>query len=181
MAYAMGRWLLKTFVWGAVLSFLPAAGLWFAGRFYADLGADIPETVQASIIFFGVALAALPSTAGEIWAARPKEGPADASSKGRTFRRALSGAVLVALIFVVTAGIRLTGPGWDWYGLDSRVAAASQWVGERWTGWEANLNDWVDQLYVRYHDRSAQSRFKPTPPADPSSAEKPGVAWPWGK
>ncbi|TEU08118.1 MAG: NERD domain-containing protein [Anaerolineales bacterium] len=181
MAYAMGRWLLKTFVWGAVLSFLLAAGLWFAGRFYADLGVDMPETVYTSIIFFGVALAALPSTAGEIWAARPKEGPADASPKGRTFRRALSGAVLVALIFVVTAGIRLTGPGWDWHGLDSRVAAASQWVGKRWTRWEASLNDWVDQLYVRYYDRSAQSRFKPTAPADPSSAEKHGVAWPWGK
>ncbi|HUV94853.1 MAG TPA: nuclease-related domain-containing protein [Anaerolineae bacterium] len=180
IAHAMGRWLLKTLIWGAVLSFLTGAGLWFAGKFYADMAVDIPETVRASIIFFAVALAALPSTAGEMWAARPKD-PADASSKGRMLRWALSGAILVALVFVVTAGIRLAGPGWDWYGLDSRVGAASQWVGERWTRWEARLNDWVDQLYVRYYDPSAQSRLKPTAPADPSSAEKHGVAWPWGK
>ena len=181
MAYAMGRWFLKTFVWGAVLSFLPAAGLWFAGRFYADLGVDIPETVHASIIFFGVALAALPSTAGEIWSARAREGPADASSTGRTFRRALWGAIGIALIFVVSAGIGLVGPRWDWHGLDTRVASASQWVGERWTRWEASLNHWVDQLYVRYYDRSAQSRFEPTPSPDPSSAKKRGLVWPWEK
>lgn len=179
-AYAMGRWLLKSLFWGAVLLLLVTAVLWFEPRFYAVAGLSIPDRVRMSIILVGVALAVLPATVGEIWSARPGEDASDASSARRTSRRALWGVIGVALVFVMLASMRLVGPLVDRHGLDTKAVSIQQWARVRWTAFEGGLNDFVDQLYVRYYDRRAGTRATPTPSQPSGPSAKTGrIPWPW--
>jgi len=172
IAYATGRWLSKTLVWGTVLSLSTAGVLWADTRLYANAGLNVPDSLHSSIILVGITLAVLPATVGEIWSARPSEDAVDASAEQRTFRRALWGAVGIALVFLMLAGIRFVRPSLDRYGLDTKVASTREWVGERWARFEASLNSLVDQFYIRYHDRRAPAR--PTPISTPvaSSARR---------
>jgi len=179
IAWAAGRWLARALFWSVVLASLSALALWFMARFYADVETNLADAVRTSIILFAVALAVLPATLGEASSIRPKEEAADKSSTARTFRRALWGAIGIALVFAALAGIRLVGPAWDRYCLDNKVVSAHEWATDRWARWEAGLNDWVDQMYARYSDRRAPGRSSPAWSPDMSWAKKDGSAWPW--
>jgi len=162
--YAIGRWLLKTLVWSAVLSSLVAGVLWLAQGSFGVAVLNISSTLRTSIILFAVAAGALPATVSEIRSARPKEeGGEEQPSARRTLRRALWPAIGIALVFIALAGARLAGPARERYDLDLRAATVQQWFGDRYTHWEASLRGFVRGLYVRHYDRRAPARPTPAP------------------
>ncbi len=171
LPYATGRWLLKTLVWSAVLSFVGAGVLWVGAEAFADLAASIGEGMPASIVLSATALAVLPATVGEVWSARRREDTEEIPSSRRTLRRALWAVAGVALVFVAVAGARLVGPARERYDLDARATSVRGWAADQLAGLQGDLRGVVDGLYLRYYDRRAPARdasTSPTPTASPT-------------
>lgn len=161
--YAVRRWLSRTLVWGAALSLLILALSWVAGGFYAGAGASMPETVRASVTFFAVALAIVPATVGGISSARSRQDGRDRSANPRMLRRTILGIVKVGLAVAMLVGVRLVGSALERYDdeVNRTLTSVCERAGDRWAKWEGILSGYMDQLYVRYHDRRAPVRSTP--------------------
>jgi len=169
ISYAMGRWLLRTLVWGAGLSLLATTALWCWRQLHADPGMSMVHTSRVSTVLLALAFAIVPAARDEIGRARSAKGAA-VSLPGRSLLRPLLlAAIGIALMFVLVAGSRVIGPVWQQFDVDGAVASAQGWAGDQWIRLESGLNGFMDQLYVRYYDRRAPVQATPAPTALPTT------------
>jgi len=174
--YALRRWLLRTLVWSLALAAVAAAGHYAWRRFTLGTGAGLLPEAWRSVILLAVALAVVPAAAGEMRAGREQE-RIDQEVPGRPWTRQLL-PVLVGcgLAAVLLVGGHLLGPLWQQADLEQPFSSAQAWIQERWAGVEATINDFIDQLYIRYYDRRAPLQATPSvePGAVPATTPQPG-------
>ena len=174
IAYAIRRWLSRTFFWGVTLCFLTAAALGLTAWLYPDVGRSITEATRQSFIAAAVAAAILPGTVGEILTARARRHAAVGPPQRTRLRTYALAAAAVALVFLILAGVRMAGPALEQYAADARVKSVQEWATHRLVQWEAALNGLRDDLFVHLYDRRApagSASVAPTPTALPSGAE----------
>lgn len=169
-AYATRRWLFRTLAWGAALSLLAGAGYWSFGQLDPDLSTSILDSTGVSVILFALALAILPAVLGEIRSARPAKTIPVRSARWRLLRPLLLAAIGIALALALVAGVQVIGPAWQQFEVKGTLSTAQQWAGDRWAQLEVGVNDFVDQLYIRYYDRRAPVQATPTPTPAPTAS-----------
>jgi hypothetical protein len=161
--YATRRWLFRTLAWGAALSLLAGAGYWSFGQLDPDLSTSILDSTGVSVILFALALAILPAVLGEIRSARPAKTTAVRSARWRLLRPLLLAAIGIALALALVAGAQVIGPAWQQFEVKGTLSTVQQWARDQWAQLEVGVNDFVDQLYIRYYDRRAPVQATPTP------------------
>jgi hypothetical protein len=162
-AYATRRWLFRTLAWGAALSLLAGAGHWCWRRLGTDLGTSILDSTGVSVILFALALAILPAALSEIRSARPAKTIPVRSARWRLLRPLLLAAIAIALALALVAGAHVIGPAWQRFEVKGTLSTAQQWARDQWAQLGVGVDDFVDQLYIRYYDRRAPVDLTPTP------------------
>ena len=168
--YATRRWLFRTLAWGAALSLLAGAGYWSFGQLDPDLSTSILDSTGVSVILFALALAILPAVLGEIRSARPAKTTAVRSARWRLLRPLALAAIGIALALALVAGAHVIGPAWQQFEVKGTLSTAQQWARDQWAQLEIGVNDFIDQLTIRYYDRRAPVQATPTPTPAPTAS-----------
>jgi hypothetical protein len=175
VSYAAGRWLLRTLLWGAALAALAAEAHWSWERLGPGEGAGIPLPGLGAAMLGALALSAVPSTWSEVRSGR-RRGAAAARPVGRwrfVRRPALVVALGVILILAVVVGVPLLGRAWQRIDADQVASQAQEWVQDRWSLLEAQVDGLIDRLTVQHYDRRAPLRPMATPAAEPAASPLP--------
>ena len=169
ITYATQRWLFRTLTWGVALTLLVSVTLWSWQQPYSGLELGISEAARTIASLFALAFAIVPAVLSEIWAARPApDHVTDVSVQRPTLRPVLLVALGIILGFVIMAGARVVGPSWQRLDAARTVTQVEEWLGERWSRLETDVNGFIDQLYLRRYDRRAPAPPRPSSPT-PSS------------
>jgi hypothetical protein len=169
-AYATGRWLLRTLVWGATLSLLAGLGTWAWRKVAGDPGTGLVVVDVLAVNLALLSLTILPAALGEMRAARRTRG-APVLSAGQFLQRpARVAAAGLALALLLVAGAPVVGPAWQQLEVTGTLAAVQGWTGEQWAQLETRVNAWADQVDIPYYGRLVP------PPVTPRATAAPGPA-----
>jgi hypothetical protein len=164
LLYTLGRWLLRTLIWGVTLVVMAGAALWLWQRLHIELGLRAVP-VWGSILIGAFALAVLPGIVGELWLTRGARDPSSVSRRMPVLRPGLmiAGAVVVCALLVT--GVRFAAPVLQKYDAKTTLVPAQEWTRDQMSRLETMLNHAIDQVYLRMYDRRAPAQ--PTPAASP--------------
>ena len=163
--HALGRWVRRVAVWGATLSLVAGAGLWFSKQLSDQFGLALSSPPLSAAILSALAAAMLPAAVHEIQTGRrEREGPIDSSVRMQ-LRPLVAGFACAALMVLLVAGGRVLEPVLDPLDVQDSALLSGGWVSQQWEQFEGSVNGLLDQLLIRYYDTRAPSAPTPTIPA----------------
>ncbi len=165
--YTLGRWLLRTAIWGVTLIVVAAAALWLWRELETQLSAPAPIAWSSAIIA-AFALAVLPGIGGELWNTRGASDPCAVSRRMPIWRPGLLVLSAVILCALLATGARLLAPSLQTNSASALVGRSEAWSSEQMSRLDVILNRAIDDFFLRLYDRRA-----PAPTATPVRTPRP--------